>query len=134
MIEQTTQGGVVPYLSLQGKSGAAMEFYERAFGATTVMRVPAESDPKRIIHCQVDINGGALMMTDFHPDSDHKLHPSLSYAMHLVVDDVDAWWKRAVDSGCEVATPMAPISFAMYARIKDPFGVRWAITGPASRK
>jgi uncharacterized glyoxalase superfamily protein PhnB len=45
MIEQTTQGGVVPYLSLQGKSGAAMEFYERAFGATTVMRVHATDRP-----------------------------------------------------------------------------------------
>jgi PhnB protein len=130
MSERQIPAGVIPYLSLQGESNAAVEFYERAFGAKIVMRVPAEGDPQRLVHCHVEINGGPLMMTDFHPDPEHQFQPALSYSMHLNVDDPDSWWARATEAGCEVVTPIQRMSFgALYGRVRDPFGVRWAITG-----
>jgi PhnB protein len=55
--ERQIPTGVIPYLSLQGQSYAAVEFYERAFGAKIVMQAPAESDPQRLVHCHVEING-----------------------------------------------------------------------------
>ena len=55
--------GVIPYLDMGGKALEAAAFYEKAFDAKMVGHVPGQS-AGRVAHCQIEINGGTLMMTD----------------------------------------------------------------------
>ena len=80
----------------------AADFYEKAFGANEVMRMPPD-DKGRYLHIHLVINGGSVMLADAFPDHGHPLETPGAFMLHLQVDDVDAWWKRAVDAGAEVA-------------------------------
>ena len=45
-----------------------------------------------------------------------------------MVKDIDAWFKRAVDAGCEVKMPVETMFWGdRYCELSDPFGVRWAM-------
>jgi uncharacterized glyoxalase superfamily protein PhnB len=49
-------------------------------------------------------------------------------SLHLYVDDADAWFKRAVDAGCTVETPMADMFWGdRFGKVRDPFGHKWSI-------
>lgn len=122
--------GVIPYLNVQG-AGAAADFYARAFGAEDVGRMSTD-DGKRFMHIHLVINGGSLMLSDVFPEHGFDWQPSTSFTMQLVVDDIDAWWKRAVDAGAEVNMPVAVMFWGdRYGTLRDPFGVNWAINEPA---
>ena len=56
--------GVIPYLDLNGRAAEAADFYARAFAAKDLGRMPDANNPGRHLHIQVEVNGGALMMTD----------------------------------------------------------------------
>jgi PhnB protein len=119
-------GGIVPYINVEGASGAS-DFYQRAFGATELFRMPAD-DGKRLMHCHMQINGGALMLSDCFPEHGFGLQKSNSYTMHLQVDDVDAWFKRAVEAGAEVTAPVQLMFWGdRYGTLRDPFGVNWSL-------
>src|SRR5262249_50920301 len=79
--------GVVPYITMPD-ANAASAFYQKAFGAIEVMRMPAE-DGKRLTHCHLHINGGAFMFNDGFPEAGHPASPLGSIAMMLNVDDID---------------------------------------------
>jgi uncharacterized glyoxalase superfamily protein PhnB len=122
--------GVIPYLNVVGASDASA-FYQRAFGATELMRLPAQ-DGQRLMHCHLEINGGSLMLSDCFPEHGYEHQPSNSYTMQLVVADGDAWWTRAVEAGAEVTVPMAVMFWGdRWGQLRDPFGVIWAINEPA---
>lgn len=122
----TVDGGVVPYINVEGANDASA-FYQRAFGATELFRLPAQ-DGKRLMHCHLQINGGPLMISDCFPEHGHELQKSNSYTMHLQVDDVDAWFKRAVEAGAEVTMPVELMFWGdRYGRLCDPFGVNWSL-------
>ncbi len=53
--------GVIPYVCLAGQSGAAADFYIRAFGAKDIGRMPMDDTPGQFMHLQLEINGGAFM-------------------------------------------------------------------------
>ena len=119
-------GGVVPHINLEGASDASA-FYQRAFGAKELSRQPAE-DGKRLMACQLLINGGSLILSDCFPEFGITNQPSACYAMHLQVDDVDAWWKRAVDAGAKVTIPLATQFWGdRYGKLRDPFDVNWSL-------
>ncbi|HEX5378167.1 MAG TPA: VOC family protein [Phenylobacterium sp.] len=118
--------GVTPYINVIGASDASA-FYQRAFGAREVTRLPAQ-DGKRLMHCHVVINGGNLLLSDCFPEHGFAHEPSRSFTLHLQVDDVDTWWSRAVEAGCEVV--MAPeVMFwgDKYGTLRDPFQVTWSL-------
>lgn len=120
--------GVTPHLNVVGASDAS-EFYQRAFGAKEVFRLPAD-DGKRLMHCALVINGGTLMICDCFPEMGHGFEhqPSSSFTMHLQVDDIDAWFKRAADAGAEVLQPVEAMFWGdRYARLRDPYGVHWSL-------
>ncbi len=123
-------GGVTPYVNVEGAANAA-EFYKTAFGATELLRMPAD-DGKRLIHCHLSINGGDLMLSDVFPEYGYDHQPSHSFTMHLQVADPQAWFDKAVAAGCEVKMPM-DVQFwgDRYGSVKDPFGVHWSIGGAA---
>ncbi|MFI5011322.1 MAG: VOC family protein [Hyphomicrobiales bacterium] len=122
--------GVVPYVNIEG-AGEASAFYQCAFGAKELARIPA-GDGKRLMHCHLEINGGALMLSDCFPERGSGIEPSKSFTMHLQVDDVDGWWKRAVEAGCEVTLPLAVMFWGdKYGKLRDPFQVNWSLGAPA---
>jgi uncharacterized glyoxalase superfamily protein PhnB len=98
-------GGVAPYLSVSNADKAA-GFYMKAFGASEVMRAPPD-EKGRYLHIHLVINGGSVMLADAFPDHGHPLETPGAFMLHLQVDDVDAWWKRAVDAGAEVLLPVS---------------------------
>lgn len=121
--------GVIPHLAVEGAAKAS-EFYQKAFGATEVFRLPAD-DGVRLMHCALLVNGGTLMLCDCFPDMpEHGAphQPSSSYTMHLQVEGIDAWVKRAVDAGAEVLMPVELMFWGdRYGLLRDPFGVQWSM-------
>lgn len=124
--------GVIPYLNVVGAADAA-ELYKAAFGAIEHRRMPAE-DGKRLMHCHLEINGGALMLSDCFPESGYEHQPSHSFTMQLVVDDIDTWFQRAVDAGLAVTNPVALMFWGdRWGSLTDRFGVHWAMNQPAEQ-
>ena len=126
---------VVPYLTLRD-GNAAVAFYEKAFGATLIQKLPAQ-DGKRLLHASLRLNGGVLMLSDEFPEMGEggtKAPPTLggtAVTIHLEVDDADRWWKRAVDAGASVVMPLDNMFWgARYGKVRDPFGHVWSIGGP----
>lgn len=120
--------GVIPHLNIEGASDASA-FYQKAFGAQELMRLPAQ-DGKRLMHCALRINGGSLFICDCFPEMGEGFahQPSNSFTMHLQVDDADAWFQRAVDVGAEVLSPLENMFWGdRYGRLRDPYGVCWSI-------
>jgi uncharacterized glyoxalase superfamily protein PhnB len=87
-VKAPTVTGVTPYINVVGASEASA-FYQRAFGAQELFRLPAD-DGKRLMHCHLVINDGALLMADCFPEHGYGFEPSKSFTLHLQVDDVDA--------------------------------------------
>src|SRR5262245_63702507 len=65
-IEQTTTQLITPYLTVNGAADA-IAFYQKAFGATEMTRMPAQ-DGKRVMHACLAIKGGAVMLADEFPE------------------------------------------------------------------
>jgi PhnB protein len=126
--------GVIPYLGMGGRAGEALDLYAKAFGAKDLGRMPAAENPDRLMHAQVEINGGALMVTDMGceegtGDGIGRMH------MQLVVEDGKAWWDRAVAAGCTVVTPYERQFWGDdWGMLLDPFGIRWAVLQPGSER
>ncbi|WP_209427008.1 glyoxalase/bleomycin resistance/extradiol dioxygenase family protein [Pararhodobacter sp. SW119] len=125
--------GVIPYIGYGGRANEAADFYARAFGAIDLGRMPDGERPERLMHAQVEINGGALMMTDMgcedvaDPDRLNRAH------MQLVVADGRAWWDRAVAAGCTVVMPYERQFWGDdWGLVEDPFGIQWAILQPGA--
>ena len=119
------RGGVVPYLSIDGAVKAAA-FYARALDAKEVARHPID-EQGRTMHLHLHINGGSVMLSDPYPEHGHGLKPPQAFNLLLPVDDIDAWWTRAVDAGMEVTMPLQLMFWGdRYGALRDPFGVEWS--------
>jgi len=129
--ERPLMGGVVPYVNVDGAAKAS-EFYQKAFGAKELARMPAQ-DGARLMHCHLEINGGSLMMSDPFPEHGFPHQPSPGATMQLVIKDGDMWWNRAITAGCKQTMPFERAFWGdRYGRMIDPFGINWAINEPAN--
>ncbi|MGI9170513.1 MAG: VOC family protein [Caulobacteraceae bacterium] len=99
------KGGVTPYLTLDGALKAA-DFYQRAFGAELAAAHPPDAQG-RTMHVHLYINGGSVMLSDAYPEHGHAFEAPRGFNLTLQVDDIDAWWKRAVEAG---AVPVMPVA------------------------
>lgn len=127
-----TMRGPLAYLSLDGRARAAAEFYARAFGATPMGEFVDQENPERMMHVQVEINGGALMMTDCRAPWEDASQTPRGFNLTLVVGDADMWWKRATEAGCEVLMPLERMFWGdRWGMLRDPFGIDWAIDEPS---
>lgn len=125
--------GVIPYLVLDGRSGAAANFYAAAFGAIDLGRMPMDGAAGQFMHVQVEINGGALMLTDHgDPGATGRGGPPLPRGhLQLVVPDGQVWWDRAVAAGCTVRAPFARQFWGDdWGLLVDPFDIHWAVLTP----
>jgi PhnB protein len=128
--EDRTMQGVIPYLSLAGKAGEAADFYAKAFGAKDIGRMPFPDQPG-YMHLQVEINGGALMLTDHVGEGSEPGVPLRRGHLQLVVPDGKAWFDRAVAAGCATVMPFERQAWGDdWGMIRDPFGILWAVLTP----
>ena len=117
-------GGVVPYLMLDG-AAAAIDFYARALGAEEVGE-RANLEDGRILNARIDINGGSVMLMDPMPERGYPAVAPQAFNLHLQVDDADRWFDRAVTAGRTVLMPMELMFWGdRYGMVKDPHGVTW---------
>jgi len=134
--------GVIPHLVVDNAS-AAIDFYRHAFGATELMRMPAE-DGKRLMHAEIEVNGSQVMLMDEFPeyagkmcrmDFSPKTVGGTSVSLHLSVADCDAAIARAEKAGAMV-TMAAHDAFwgDRYGQIVDPFGHPWSFSHPLAGK
>ena len=89
---------VAPYLTVS-PAMAAVAFYTAVFGARQKAIMPA-LDGLRIMHCELEINGGSVMLADAFPEFGHTRIPlpgelatasvSLEYAEAKTVDEIFA--------------------------------------------
>jgi PhnB protein len=122
--------GVVPFVVVRDASAAA-EFYQRAFGAAELRREYAD-DGKRLLHCHLRINNGSLAINDAFPEHGYPLETPQSFTLHLQVDDVEAWWQRALAAGMEIVMPLEDQFWGdRYGILRDPFGVSWSLGAPS---
>ncbi|MQB45032.1 glyoxalase/bleomycin resistance/extradiol dioxygenase family protein [Rhizobium sp. ICMP 5592] len=123
------KGGLVTYVMVDGAVKAA-EFYERAFGAERAFMYPAD-EQGRTMHIHLYVNGSSLMLGDFYPEHGFGVEEPQAFSLQLLVDDLDPWWKRAVDAGAEVImAPQVMFWGDRWGQLRDPFGVTWAINAP----
>lgn len=120
---------LTPHLVCAG-AAKAIDFYKKAFGALEMMRLPAGKDG-RLAHASIEINGVCVMLVDEFPEMGNKAPTTLKgtpVTIHLMVDDVDAFTRRAVKAGAKVIMPVADMFWGdRYGVVEDPFGHRWSI-------
>jgi PhnB protein len=122
---------VTPYLSVRG-AAAAIEFYERAFGATEASGSRFVQPDGRVGHAEINIGGARIMLADEFPEIGFRSPESLGgspVVIHLDVADVDAVGRRAVAAGATVVRPIADQFYGdRSGQFRDPFGYTWSIS------
>ena len=119
---------VTPYLTIRN-AGAAIEFYKEAFGATEKMRL-AEPDGK-VGHAEIGIGRARIMISDEYPELDvlgPQSRGGTTAGLHILVEDVDAVFSRAVAAGAKVLQAVSDEFYGERSgRLADPFGHVWYI-------
>jgi uncharacterized glyoxalase superfamily protein PhnB len=119
---------VTPHLVCAGAADA-IEFYKKAFGATELMRLP--SPDGKLMHGSIRIGDSVVMLVDENPQ--WKIHgpkalKGTSVTIHLMVENADAAFERAVSAGAKVIMPLANMFWGdRYGVVEDPFGHHWSI-------
>jgi PhnB protein len=129
-----------PYLTVKG-AAEAIAFYQKAFGAKEKGRMAAQ-DGKRLMHADLTINGGTVMLSDEFPEHGGPSAPANGTQPPVAITiqynkpaDVDATFRRAVDAGCtSTMEPQDTFWDARFAVLADPFGHRWMLNAPLPKK
>lgn len=124
---------VIPYLAVAG-AARALEFYQDAFDAVEVKKVP-RPDGTGIGHAEIRIGGATLMLADESPQFDFygpRRSGGSPVMIHLYVEDVDVAWRRAIRAGGRELRPLKDdVGGERRGTLEDPYGHRWIL---ASRK
>jgi PhnB protein len=112
---------VTPAFTVKG-AGKFIEFLESAFGATETYRVDGPGGEPRFAMLRI----GSSFVSIGEAHGEFQPMPS---AMYMYVDDSDAVYKQAIESG---ATSVFPVSDQGYGDrlggVTDPFGHQWYIS------
>jgi PhnB protein len=120
--------GIEPELWVAG-AGAAVSFYEAAFGARTLHRVGDGDD----IVAQLELGNARFWVASASSEMG-RLSPTAvggrTSRTLLVVEDPDALVGRAVGAGATQAAPVEEEHGWRVGRITDPYGHEWEIGRP----
>ena len=127
---------VAPYLTVS-PALAAIAFYKTVFGAEQKAFMPA-LDGVRILHCELDINGGSVMLADAFPEFGQTrvgvpgeavtVSISLEFSKAKIVDET---FLKATGIGAKAETaPTNSFWGTRLATFRDPFGHRWILNAP----
>jgi uncharacterized glyoxalase superfamily protein PhnB len=119
---------VTPHLVCEG-AAEALEFYKKAFNAVETMRMPGPGG--KLMHAAMTIGDSNVMLADDFPEYGGfgpKALKGSPVTLHLVVPDVDASFKQAIDAGATVRMAPADMFWGdRYGQVTDPFGHHWSI-------
>jgi PhnB protein len=118
---------VTPNLVVEG-GAEAIEFYERAFGASVEARLEAGG---MLVHAALRIGDSLVTLCDAMPShgmvAPDKEAP-VSAFMTLYVEDADALHAQAIEAGAAAINPIVDhVHGDRAGSVRDPFGHRWAI-------
>lgn len=117
---------ITPYLIIEG-AARAIDFYQRAFGAKELLRIPAPND--RIGHAEIKVGDSVIMLADEHPEMEARgprHYGGTPVSLLLYVTDVDKQFAQAVASGATVVRAVADQFYGDRAgTLRDPFGHNW---------
>jgi len=118
--------GATPYLIVKGAANA-LDFYNKAFGATEIMRIPAHGG--KVGHAEIKIGNAIIMLADEFPEMNHRSPQSLGgtpVSILVYVQDVDAFVKRAAAAGAKVVMQVETKFYGdRSGSLEDPFGHQW---------
>jgi PhnB protein len=120
---------VIPHLIFKNAS-QAFAFYEKAFGAQEIMRMPGPNG-KGVLHGSIKIGSSVIFLADEMPHMNVFSPQSLkgtTVSLHLHVPDVDQQFHRAIAAGAQVILPPTNMFWGdRFCKIRDPFGHEWAL-------
>ena len=127
---------VAPYLTVT-PAAAAIAFYTTVFGARQKAFMPSP-DALRIMHCELEINGGSVMLSDAFLEFGNCRSPLPGEPVIVSVslefdraEQVDEVFRKATALGAKGETnPTNSFWGTRYAAIRDPFGHRWMFNAP----
>jgi PhnB protein len=120
--------GIQPELWVD-RAGAAVTFYEAAFGARVLLRVGEGDD----IVAQLAVDDAVFWVSAASDGGPRFSPPAIGGTTGrtlLVVDDPDAFAARAIAAGASELAPVADEHGWRLGRIEDPFGHEWEIGRP----
>lgn len=107
-------------------SAKAIEFYEKALGATEKLRFEIGG---HIPHAEIQIGQSIVMLSDEWPEGGRFSAETLGSSpvgMTIPVEDVDAFAERAVAAGMKVVRPLKDQFYGNRdVTLADPFGYLW---------
>jgi uncharacterized glyoxalase superfamily protein PhnB len=113
---------ITPYL-LYEDGGAAIDFLTRAFGFRVVDRTTGAAGG---LHAELELGGGHVYVGQ--PPSGFRNPGTVGRTseVYVVVDDVDAHYRRATDAGARVIEELNDLAFGhrRYGCV-DPQGHEW---------
>ena len=116
----------------------AIAFYKKAFGADCPFHQLAD-DGKRVMHANIELFGGEVMLHDEFPEFGGNVLSPLSRggaSMTININlpkpsEVDAAIAKAESAGAEVLLRAEDMFWgARYGQVRDPFGHIWAFNAP----
>ena len=119
---------VQPYLHIRG-AAKAIAFYQQAFGASEIMRMPQPDG--RLGHAEIRIGDSVVMLADEFPE--RGIYGPAHYGgapmtLMFYAEDCDAIYKKAMAAGSKsVREPTDQFYGDRMAGIEDPFGFQWYI-------
>ena len=123
---------VTAYLIVKN-ANAAIDFYQRAFGAVEISRIIG--DDGRIGFAELQIGDARLMLSDEYPEIDvlgPQSRGGTTVGLIINLDEltaVDEWVDRAAAAGARIARPPADQGVGVRnSIIFCPFGHRWFIS------
>jgi PhnB protein len=118
-----------PYLIIKGAANA-IEFYQKAFGATELFRFPAPDG--KIGHAEIKIGDSPIMLADEFPEMGYKSPQTLGgspVSIMIYVEDVDTVFNRAIAEGGKEQRPVKDQFYGdRLGTLEDPFGHVWHIS------
>ncbi len=96
-------------------------------------------DGLRVLHCELEINGGPVMLSDAFPEYAQHARPPLlgepvTASVSLELESakaVDDMFARATGLGAKPETqPTNSFWGTRFAVMRDPFGHRWMLNAP----
>jgi uncharacterized glyoxalase superfamily protein PhnB len=112
---------VTAYLIIKNAAGF-IEFTKEVFNAELLNKHMREGE-SLIMHGEIKIGNSVIMFAD----STDQYAP-INASFFIYVEDTDATYQKALDSGATSVTKIANQSYGRSGGVKDAFGNTWWIT------
>ena len=117
---------ITPHLVVRDAARAS-QWYREALGAEELDRI--EVPGGKLLQVELDFGDALVVLADEFPELGVLSPLSIggtATVLHLVTDDVDSLWRRAVDAGAEIRQPLGDALWGeRYGQIvRPPLGPR----------